>query len=165
MGPEAEADFTSFATARSRALARTAYLLTGDRQHAEDLLQTALIETARHWHRIHTAPEAYARRVLYTRNISRWRRRRVTETALAHHDRAVDPSDADLRLTLEQAMARLTPKQRTLLVLRYFEDLTEVQTAHVLGISPGTVKSSTRQALARLRALAPELADLVGSEA
>ena len=70
--------------------------------------------------------------------------------------------DPDLRLSLDQALARLTPKQRTVLVLRYFEDLTEVQTGHVLGISAGTVKSTTRQAFARLRALAPELADLIG---
>lgn len=73
--------------------------------------------------------------------------------------RAIDP---DLRLTLEQALGRLTTRQRTVLVLRYFEDLTEVQTAASLGIGPGTVKSIGRQALARLRHLAPEPAELVG---
>ena len=70
-----------------------------------------------------------------------------------------------VRLTLEQALRRLTPRQRTVLVLRYFEDLTEVRTAAELGISSGAVKSMTRQALQRLRVLAPELSDLVGADA
>ena len=165
MGPDDEQAFTEFAAARSHALARTAYLLTGDRERAADLVQVALLQTARHWGRIHTAPEAYARRILYTQNVSWWRKRRFHEVALGAYDAPSAPTDSDLRLSLEQALARLTPRQRTLLVLRYFEDLTEVQTAQALGISAGTVKSSTRQALARLRTLAPDLADLVGSEA
>lgn len=163
MGPDDEAAFTQFAAARSQALARTAYLLTGDRQLAEDLVQHTLLQTARHWHRIDGQPEAYARRVLYHANISRWRRKRVPEVSLGAYDAPAPAADPDLRLTFEQALARLTVRQRTLLVLRYFEDLTEVQTAQALGISPGTVKSSTRQALSRLRTLAPELADLVGA--
>lgn len=69
--------------------------------------------------------------------------------------------DPDLRLSLERALAELTPRQRTILVLRFFEDLTEVQTAHVLGIHSGTVKSTTRKALARLRTLAPHLEELL----
>lgn len=158
-----EAAFGEFVSARTSALARTAYLLTGDAQLAEDLVQTALLQTARNWHRIHTTPEAYARRILYTQNVSWWRRRRLTEVPLAEYDAPQAASDPDLRLSLEQALARLTPKQRTVLVLRYFEDLTEVQAAAALGVSPGTVKSNTRQALQRLRVLAPELADLVGA--
>ena len=74
-------------------------------------------------------------------------------------------ADPTIRLTLEQALRRLTPRQRTVLVLRYFEDLTEVQTAAELGISSGAVKSMSRDALRRLRDLAPELADLVGADA
>ena len=81
------------------------------------------------------------------------------------HDGVGSPTDTDLRLSLDQALARLTAKQRTVLVLRFYEDLTEVQTAAVLGISTGTVKSRTRQALGRLRALAPELAELIGADA
>jgi RNA polymerase sigma-70 factor (sigma-E family) len=160
-----ETEFRDFVAARSAALSRTAYLLTGDAQLAEDLVQIALMETARAWHRIRGHPEAYVRRILYTRNISWWRRRRFRETGLEGHD-AVAPlyTDTDLRLTLEDALRRLTVKQRTLLVLRYFEDLTEVQTAEQLGIGVGTVKSMTRQALGRLRVLAPELAELIGSE-
>ncbi len=159
-----EAAFAEFVASRSAALMRTAYLLTGDHHHAEDLLQTALVEAARRWERL-DEPEAYVRRVLYTRNISRWRRHRFLEVTLLAHDTPASGGavpDPDLRLSLDQALARLTPKQRTVLVLRYFEDLTEVQTGHVLGISAGTVKSTTRQAFARLRALAPELADLIG---
>lgn len=157
--------FDEFVHARGPALARTAYLLTGDHHLAEDLLQTALMKTAQHWERIHTSPEAFARRTLYHQNISWWRRRRFAETRLEGYDDASSPPDPDLRLTLAEALRRLTVKQRTVLVLRFYEDLTEVQTAAVLGISPGTVKSTSRHALGRLRTLAPELADLMGADA
>ena len=156
--------FDDFVHARSGALARTAYLLTGDHHLAEDLVQSALLQAARHWERIATSPEAYVRRILYTQNVSRWRRRGVAESALGSYDAASPSADTDLRLTLEQALGRLTSKQRTVLVLRFFEDLTEVQAAAALGVSAGTVKSTTRQALARLRSLAPELSDLVGAD-
>ena len=154
--------FHAFVSARTAALSRTAYLLTGGHHLAEDLVQTALFQAARHWHRIEGHPEAYVGRILYTQNISWWRRKKYAETALADHDVVQQPGDADLRLTLEDALRRLTPKQRTVLVLRYFEDLTEAQTATELGIGVGTVKSMTRQALGRLRVLAPELAELIG---
>lgn len=158
-----EHEFHAFVVARTPALARTAYLLTGDAHLAEDLVQTALFKAAKAWHRIEGDPEPYVRRILYTQNISWWRRKRVKEQALGGYDEPAAPaSDPDLRLSLEQALARLTEKQRTVLVLRYFEDLTEVQAAHALGVSPGTVKSTTRQALARLRTLAPDLAELIG---
>ncbi len=159
----AERSFDEFVSARGRALARTAYLLTGDHHLAEDLLQTALMQTARHWERIHGSPEAYARRILYHQNISWWRRKRWQESPLFDHDAPAPAADTDLRMTLEDALRRLTVRQRTILVLRYFEDLTEVQTAAELGISVGAVKSMTRQALGRLRTLAPELAELIGS--
>jgi RNA polymerase sigma-70 factor (sigma-E family) len=155
--------FHAFVVARTAALSRTAYLLTGDAHLAEDLVQAALFKAARSWHRIQGDPEPYVRRILYTQNISWWRsRRHVHEQTLGRYDAPAAPAAPDLRLTLEQALGRLTVRQRTVLVLRYFEDLTEVQVAAVLGIGSGTVKSISRQALARLRALAPELADLVG---
>lgn len=157
--------FDDFVHARGPALARTAYLLTGDHHHAEDLLQSALMQAARHWERIETSPEAYVRRSLVNANISRWRKRRVAESPLGSYDTPRADADVTVRLTLEQALRRLTPRQRTVLVLRYFEDLTEAQAAATLGISAGAVKSMTRQALRRLRALAPELADLVGADA
>jgi RNA polymerase sigma-70 factor (sigma-E family) len=160
-----ESEFDDFVVARTPALSRTAYLLTGDAHLAEDLVQTALLQAARAWHRIGDHPEAYVRRILYTQNISWWRRRRLQESPLHDHDRPTSSPDTDLRLTLEEALGRLTAKQRTVLVLRYFEDLTEAQTADQLGIGIGTVKSTTRQALGRLRTLAPELADLIGSDA
>jgi RNA polymerase sigma-70 factor (sigma-E family) len=160
-----EAGFDAFVQARSAALWRTAYLLTGDHHLSQDLVQAALLQAAKHWGRIHTSPEAYVRRAMYHQNISWWRRRKLVETPLVSHDGAVTSSDTDLRLTLDQALARLTAKQRTVLVLRFYEDLTEVETARALGISVGTVKSTNRQALARLRALAPELAELIGADA
>ena len=155
--------FDEFVRVRTPALARTAYLLTGDAHLAEDLVQTALFRAARAWHRIEGDPEPYVRRILYTQNVSWWRARKVTETSIGSYDApAPTAADSDLRLTLEEALARLTSRQRTVLVLRYFEDLTEVQTGAVLGIRPGTVKSIARQALARLRTLSPELTQLVG---
>ena len=158
-----EDDFTAYDAARTPALSRAAYLLTGDAHLAEDLVQTALLKAARAWHRIDGDPDPYVRRILYTQNISWWRRRRVAELPLGSHDHAHEASDdLALRLTLEDALSRLTVKQRTVLVLRFFDDLTEVETARTLGIGVGTVKSVTRQALARLRALAPELAELIG---
>jgi RNA polymerase sigma-70 factor (sigma-E family) len=154
--------FDEFVRTRTPALARTAYLLTGDAHLAEDLVQTALFKAARAWHRIEGDPEPYVRRILYTQNVSWWRRRRLKETPLGPYDEpAADAPDADLRLSLEAALARLTDRQRTVLVLRFFEDLTEVQTAAALGIGAGTVKSTTREALARLRAMAPHLEELL----
>ncbi|MBB6627648.1 SigE family RNA polymerase sigma factor [Nocardioides sp. KIGAM211] len=159
----AEDAFHAFVVARTPALSRTAYLLTGDAHLAEDLVQAALFKAARAWDRIEDSPEAYVRRILYTQNVSWWRsRRHVRETALASYDAPSATPDTDLRLTLEQALARLTTRQRTVLVLRFFEDLTEVQVGDVLGIGSGTVKSITRQALGRLRTLTPELAELIG---
>jgi RNA polymerase sigma-70 factor (sigma-E family) len=161
--PYDEDAFHAFVVARTPALSRTAYLLTGDAHLAEDLVQTALFKAARSWHRIQGDPEPYVRRILYTQNISWWRsRRHVREHQLGAYDAPAPRQDADLRLTLEQALGRLTTRQRTVLVLRYFEDLTEAQTAATLGIGSGTVKSISRQALSRLRILAPELAEHVG---
>jgi len=154
--------FRVFVAARTHALSRTAYLLTGDHHLAEDLLQSAFLQAARHWERIEGHPEAYVRRILYTQNISWWRRKKYAELSLGEHDVPAAAGDPDLRLTLEDALGRLTARQRTVLVLRYFEDLTEAQTATELGIGLGTVKSMTRQALGRLRTLAPELAELIG---
>jgi RNA polymerase sigma-70 factor (sigma-E family) len=155
-------EFDEFVRTRTPALARTAYLLTGDAHLAEDLVQTALFKAARAWHRVEGDPEPYVRRILYTQNVSWWRRRKLRETPLASYDDAAPAvSDSDLRLSLEAALDRLTERQRTVLVLRFFEDLTEVQTASALGIGAGTVKSTTREALARLRAVAPHLEELL----
>ena len=158
-----EAAFDDFVRTRSAALLRTAYLLTRDHQLAEDLLQTALLKAAKAWERIEGAPEPYVRRILYTENISWWRRRRFVETAATPDDDFGRPGpDVELHVALERALDQLTPKQRTVLVLRYYEDLTEAETARVLHIGLGTVKSMHRQALSRLRVLSPGMVSLIG---
>lgn len=160
---EAPGSFDDFVAARWPALTRTAYLLTGNHHDAEDLVQTALVKAVGVWRRIEDDPEPYVRRILVNENVSRWRRHRGREvvSAAPYDERPGVAADPDRSLVLADALARLTPKQRTVLVLRFYEDLTERQTAEVLGIRVGTVKSQTRDALARLRAVAPEVAELV----
>lgn len=154
-------DFEDWARARAGTLARWAYLLAGDRGRAEDLVQETLIRIAGHWRRISRGgvPDDYARKVMHRLAIDAWRRRRVraVESDHEHPEMGVVSPDIERRLLVRAALLRLTPKQRAVLVLRYFDDLTEVQTAAVLGCSPNTVKSQTRQALARVRELAPDL--------
>ena len=157
-------DFAEFVAARSGALLRTAYLLTGDHQDAEDLVQTALIKLVPRWGRLRD-PEPYVRRILVHESISRWRRRRWRELSVPEVRDEVRPGpDVDQQVVLRQALARLAPRQRAVIVLRYFDDLTEAQTADALGISVGTVKSQSRDALARLRTLVPDLAEMVLTE-
>ncbi|NHC15451.1 SigE family RNA polymerase sigma factor [Motilibacter deserti] len=156
--------FEEFVAARGPTLARSAYLLTGDRHLAEDLLQSALARALPRWSRIED-PEAYLRRVLFTEHVSWWRRRRrLTEVPLDDHDAPArgDGADEDVprRLAVEAALRSLTPKQRAVLVLRFYEDLSEAEAATVLGVSVGTVKSQTHVALKRLRALAGVHPDL-----
>ncbi|MGW2422465.1 SigE family RNA polymerase sigma factor [Streptomyces sp. NPDC001709] len=167
MDAEAQESFRQFVAGRSSALLKTAVLLTGgDRHAAEDLLQNALVKAAGRWQRI-DEPEAYVRRILYRQQISRWRlkwRRREVTVAEPPETRAGHTPDAsgaaELRLVLRTALSRLTARQRTVLVLRYFEDLPEADVARILGCSVGTVRSTTHRSLARLRELAPELAAL-----
>jgi RNA polymerase sigma-70 factor (sigma-E family) len=147
------ADFEAFVAARRDALLRTAYLLTGDHHDAEDLVQSALIKVVPKWGRIKDRPEPYVRRVLARESVSRWRGRRWREVATdvvpeAMHHPSADSAD---RIALLEDLRRLSPRQRAVLVLRYFDDLTEADTAAALGISVGTVKSHVRDALARLR--------------
>lgn len=160
-------DFDAFVRARSAALARTAYLLTGDLHHAEDLLQETLARVADRWPSLARKgdPEPYVRKVMYHRSVDIWRRRRVRPVELSdavadHPELRAPGDDAETvvrRIVLRNALARLTPRQRCVLVLRFYEDLTEVQTAEIMGCSVSTVKSQTRHALGRLRELAPEL--------
>ncbi len=157
--------FDAFVVARGPALLRTAYLLTGDRQLAEDLVQTSLASTARHWPRVRSgSPEAYVRQAMVRENVSWWRRRKVAEVVMEQvPERVADGrGDLDQRLVLDAALRQLTPKQRAVLVLRFYDDLTEQQAAHALGCSVGTVKSQVHRALGRLRQVAPELTALCG---
>lgn len=161
------ADFTAFAEACQLRMLRSAYLICGDRHLAEDLLQTALVKVALRWTHIRDGqPEAYLRTILYRDAVSWWRRRRreVSVAEPPDHAGAGDHERVELRLIFAQALARLTPKQRAILVLRFFEDHTEARTAEVLGVAVGTVKSQTSVALRRLRELAPELSDLVSQD-
>ena len=156
MDAQAEDDFREFVLARTPALLGTAYALTGDRGIAEDLLQTALLKTYRHWRSIRRgehAPEAYVRRVMVNQRISWWRRRRVTETGRPLPDVAApDPrSGIEERDELWRALQQLPPRTRAVVVLRYWEDLPESVVAELLGCSVGSVKSQASRGLARLR--------------
>ena len=148
-------DFEEFVAARMPSLLRTAYLLTGDHHDAQDLVQVALIKSVPHWHRISGAPDAYVRRVMVNENISRWRRRRWREVPTATPPDSAVAEDNEDQSELRAALQRLAPRQRAVIVLRYFDELSEAETATALGISVGTVKSHSRDALARLRAGAP----------
>lgn len=148
-----EAEFDAFVLARSRALLRTAYFLTGDEGRAEDLLQTALTKAWFAWRRIDGSPEAYVRRVLVTTSASWWRRRWTRETPT---DVLPEPvgSATDVpagEQDLWNAVGNLPARQRAVVVLRYVEDRTEVETAQLLDCSVGTVKSQCAKALAKLR--------------
>jgi RNA polymerase sigma-70 factor (sigma-E family) len=159
--------FREFVRARLPALSRIAYLLTGDHHAAEDLVQSALVKLAVKWSRVSiaTQPDAYLRRIIYHEHIAAWRRRtrrgkHLEPQLTAFPDRPTRndvAEDVTLRVLLEQALAKLTPRQRAVLVLRYFEDLPEATVAEVLNCSVGTVKSQTHHALNRLRVLAPDL--------
>jgi RNA polymerase sigma-70 factor (sigma-E family) len=159
------ADFDDFFRQRVRALLRTAYLLTGDRHLAEDLVQEALARTFRVWRRLAVDgnPEAYVRRTMYHLQVSRWRRKRVAEVRTGElpespsGDYAIEAVE---RLALRAALLALPSRQRAVVVLRYFEDRSEAETAEILDCRIGTVKSHTFRALARLRELVPDLVDL-----
>jgi len=149
------AGYEEFVAARSPRLLRVAFLLTRDWALAEDLLQTALMKAWFAWSRLDGEPEAYVRKIIATTYTS-WRRRRWTgEVSHAEMPERAMPDGlaaVDDRFGLWPALGRLPKRQRAVLVLRFFEDLTEAQTAEALGISVGTVKSQASKALVKLRA-------------
>ena len=155
----AHADFDQFVAAHVDDLLRTAYLIAWDEAEAEDLVQECLFKVARRWPRVRLMdqPRAYARRILINlaTDGARGRARRRVELdppPPGAAERSVDPLAAlDTHVELVEALGLLPPRQRAALVLRYFHDLTESQTAEVLGCSPGTVKSNASRGLARLR--------------
>jgi RNA polymerase sigma-70 factor (sigma-E family) len=154
------ASFEEFVRTRRPALLRTAYLLTGQHADAEDLLQAALIKAVPHWRKIADNPEPYVRRILARESVSRWRRRRWREIPsdvlpeTAHSD-----TDVAAKEDLRRALSSLAPRQRAVIVLRYFEDLSVSETADALDIAIGTVKSQARDALRVLRERMPALED------
>ncbi|MFI7608604.1 SigE family RNA polymerase sigma factor [Micromonospora sp. NPDC049366] len=151
-----EEEFREFVAARSSALLRTAYLLAGDWATAEDLLQTALTKTYLAWKRLGgiEAIEPYARRVMVNTSTSWWRRRWHGErpTEVLPERPAADELERQLdRDLLWRHLRALPARQRAILVFRFYEDMSEAQTAALLDISTGTVKSQTSRALATLR--------------
>lgn len=150
--------FEEFVVARSERLLRTAYLLTRDHALAEDLLQTALAKAWSSWHRIEADPESYVRRIIVNTFATWWRRRWNGElptedlpepsAGSPHHHGG---HDVALSTDLWEAVGRLPKRQRAVIVLRFYEDMSEAATAELLGVSPGTVKSQTAKALAKLR--------------
>ncbi|MFI7586295.1 SigE family RNA polymerase sigma factor [Spongisporangium articulatum] len=158
----------AFVAARGEAMLRLAWLLAADDPPAEDLVQEALTRVFRRWDSI--APgkhEAYVRTTIRSVWIDSFRRRgaRVALDVVPEVPEAAGPDGGlegtAVRLSLRAALARLTPRQRTVLVLRFYEDLSETETARAMSCSTSTVKSQTRYALARLRELAPELETLL----
>ncbi|WP_433304948.1 SigE family RNA polymerase sigma factor [Actinoplanes sp. CA-030573] len=139
---------------RSTRLLRSAYLLTGDWATAEDLLQTSLVKAWSAWSRIEGDPEPYVRRILVNSHASWWRRRwrgEVPTGELPEHGRLGPTDRIDDRDGLWRALRRLPPRQRTVLVLRYFEHLSDAEVADAMDCSIGTVKSQASRALAKLR--------------
>ncbi len=151
--------FTAYVRKRRPVLMRTARALTANPCDAEDLLQTALTQTYLAWERIadRDAVDGYVRRTLMNTRTSQWRKRRIDEFACEEvpegdQPGAPDPAERQAeRDALWEAVGRLPARQRAMVVLRYYEDLTEAQTAAVLGVSVGTVKSAVSRALVKLR--------------
>ena len=158
-----DARFTDFVRAHSGSLFRTAYLMTGDYQRAEDLLQTTLVRVYQRWAHVERMewPVAYARKVLVSQASSWWRRRSSHESPTlirdqpARQDRMEEVAEHE---RVWQAVLTLPPRQRAVTVLRYYEDLSEAEIAETLSMAPGTVKSHAHAASRRL-------ADLLGEPA
>ncbi len=161
--------FETWVAARERALLRTAWLLTGDWQHAEDLVQSALVAVWPRWERVCAAgdPEPYVRTVLvrtYTAGRRRlWRREQPSAAPPERASTTDDVGTVDLRDTLLRVLPHLPTGQRAVVVLRFAEDLSEQQTADALGVSVGTVKSQSSKALTRLRAVLGSREDVEGA--
>lgn len=157
-----DAEFSAYMQARQPSLMRTAYLLSGDRHTAEDLVQTALAKLYLSWDKVNQRDsiDGYVRRILVNENNSLWRRgwkrrEQATET-LPDTDHHTDVYDDGRGTALWDVVQTLPKKARAVVVLRYYEELSEAETAAILGISVGTVKSQTSRALAALRERAPQ---------
>ena len=154
----AEQSFTEFVRGHRDVLGRTAMLLCGDRSTAEDLVQEALVRVYQGWHKVDQRTAlAYTRRIMTNLTIDRWRRRKFeappeTEPELRSVPSATAAYEAvDSRYTITRALATLSPRERAMVVLRYYHDLSEADVARELGVSLGTVKSTCSRALARMR--------------
>lgn len=156
-----DAEFAAYMAARQASLLRTAYLLTGDRHTAEDLVQTALAKLYLSWDKVQQREllDGYVRRILVNEHNSLWRRpwkrREYSTDDVPEDGHVTDVYDDGRRSDLWDFVQTLPRKQRAVVVLRYYEELSEAETAATLGISVGTVKSQASRALAALRARAP----------
>ncbi len=156
-----DAEFTEYLAVRQPALMRTAYLLTGDRHQAEDVLQTSLAKLYLAWDKVNdrNAVDAYVRRIMVNENNSLWRRgwkkREYAADELPEGDPHVDAYDDGTNDELWRVVQSLPPKARAVVVLRYYEQMSETETADALGISVGTVKSQCSRALSALRERVP----------
>lgn len=157
MRRDGQDEVRAFVVARRPALYRSAYLLVGNAADAEDLVQSTLVRVMTSWDRIRRrdAPEVFARRVMINLAASRWRRRKSYDAIMQRTEPAGDEPDlavaAAERDAMWQAIQALPVRMRAVVVLRYYEDLSEVEIADVLGCSTGTVKSQSSKALTRLR--------------
>lgn len=156
-----EERFTEFVRAQTASLFRTAYLMTGDYQRAEDVLQAALVRVYQHWPRVDTMdqPAGYARRVVVNQSMSWWRKRSSHESRLKLNDEPAWDGRVDDIAEHERvwnAVLSLPRRQRAVTVLRFYEDMTEAQIAETLGMAPGTVKSHSHAAVRRLAVLLEE---------
>jgi RNA polymerase sigma-70 factor (sigma-E family) len=163
----AEREFREYVAARQGALFRIAFLLTGHREDAEDLLQTALAKLALHWSGLakRDSADAYVRKILYHQQVSWWRsrgRRREYSTAGPPEVGTVGDlaTESAVRVSLDQVLAQLTRRQRAVIVLRYYEDLPEAEVAEILSCSVGTIRSQVHRSLTRLRGLGSELTSI-----
>lgn len=165
-----DAEFEAYMSARQPSLLRTAYLLTGDRSAAEDLVQTALAKLYLSWDKVQKREllDGYVRRIMVNENNSLWRRawkrKEVATDQLPDHASVVDNPDHGERSALWEFVNTLPKKQRAVIVLRYYEDLSEAETAEILGVSVGTVKSQASRALASMRSRVHQQPMLSGEE-
>ena len=159
MSAESDEEFREFMRGRWPAMVRLAYGLTGDLGHAEDVAQAAFARAYASWSRVARTgnPEAYVRRIVINENNSRFRRRRVAESLVDAVPEPSGPRSADTAdalgdsAALLKALRKLGPRQRAVIVLRFWMDMSEAETAAALGCSVGTVKSQASRALAALR--------------
>jgi RNA polymerase sigma-70 factor (sigma-E family) len=152
MGVESDEEFRDFMRGRWSVMVRLAYTLTGDQGHAEDIAQGAFASAYASWGRVRRAgdPDAYVRAIVIHENSKRFRKQRVREDLRAERGTDADDSLAD-KAALHDALNRLGPRQRAAIVLRFWLDMSEAETARALNCSVGTVKSQTSRALATLR--------------
>ena len=164
LAPWPDDEFVDFAQARQHGLLRAAYLVSGDQRLAEHMVLEALVRLAREWARVREEqPDLFVRRLLYRDAVASWRHRPPGEVGRDRQPLGVDPAEADddddaeRRAEIRLALDTLTPRQRAVVVLRWFEERPEGETAQVLGCSVAAVRADAESAVARLRDALPRV--------